>query len=329
MPRNHLQKLQECTMSTKTKKQLKEIKSIAIGQWATTFWLVKRKIAQKSASYSVLRVDIDAKLQKRFRGYLKQQLQGKEFHVDEYDFNNVDGDDALFTIASDATDFAKVESAIRAGFANSHASKFEDLLNSWAYVVLFEKGSDRLYGWRSINADTQPKTAISRNAALFQDHRLVDIDDKEVFMIYPHFDFFVYGGTTFIANKKRFEMAMNFREGMIANGTEVLADFASLNIVDNVDVIKEFVGTNLHHLRKLSSIRKAGYYKQSSYMESLIKVSKSENWDLKIVDGKVVVEKDSVELLLKLLNNDRLRSPINSELFDSAAKALVTKKVAA
>jgi hypothetical protein len=51
-------------------------------------------------------------------------------------------------------------------------------------------------------------------------------------------------------------------------------------------------------------------------------------WDLKIVDGKIVVEEHTVELLLKLLNNDRLRSPINNELFDSAAKALVSNKSA-
>ena len=46
----------------------------------------------------------------------------------------------------------------------------------------------------------------------------------------------------------------------------------------------------------------------------------------KVVNGKVVVEIETMELLLKLLNNDRLRSPINGELFDSAAKKTVAKK---
>lgn len=73
-------------------------------------------------------------------------------------------------------------------------------------------------------------------------------------------------------------------------------------------------------------IRKAGYYKQPDYMKRLIAVSVKEKWDIKIVDGKIVVEPETVELLLKLLNNDRLRSPINDELFDSAAKAPVTRK---
>ncbi|MCK6410671.1 MAG: DUF4868 domain-containing protein, partial [Thauera sp.] len=59
------------------------------------------------------------------------------------------------------------------------------------------------------------------------------------------------------------------------------------------------------------------------YMQRLIKVNTSEKWELKVFKGKIVVEKETVELLLKLLNNDRLRSPINNELFDSAAKAPV------
>jgi hypothetical protein len=37
-----------------------------------------------------------------------------------------------------------------------------------------------------------------------------------------------------------------------------------------------------------------------------------------------VVEEETIDLLLKLLNNDRLRSPINNELFDAAAKARVS-----
>lgn len=309
----------------KAKMRLKEIKSLDLSKCPVTFWLVKRKVTQKDANYSVLRVNIDAKLQRRFRGYLKTQLQNKEFHVSAYDFNNADGDDALFTIATDITDFVKVATAIDDGFNNPYARNYEELLNSWAYIALFEKDGKRLFAWRKINADTQPKKVMSKNAMFFQNHKLVDLDDKEIFLIDPRYDFFVYEGTTFIANKRQFESSMNFREGMKTNGDEVLADFEKLKIFDNVDIIKEFVGTNLHRLRKLSSIRKSGYYKQPDYMKRLLKVSAQEKWELKIIKNKIIVEEDTVELLLKLLNNDRLRSPINNELFDSEAKALVSK----
>ena len=315
-------------MTGNSAKHLKTLKALDFGKWTTSFWLVKRKALQREANYSVLRVDIDAKLQKRFKGYLNQQLQGKDFHVAEYDFNNADGDDTLFTIAADATDFPKVESVIKKAFDNSRAKDYEELLNSWAYVVLFEHEKERLYAWRKINSMTQPKKVITQKAIFFQNHKLVDVDDKQVFLIDPRFDFFVHEAQVFIANKRAFESSMNFRQGMKDNANEVLVDFSNLKFINNVDLIRQFVGDNLHHLRKLSSIRKSGYYKQADYLARMMQVSTEEGWNLKIVDGKIVVEEETVELLLKLLNNDRLRSPINNELFDSAAKAPVGGKAA-
>ncbi|MFO1473063.1 MAG: DUF4868 domain-containing protein [Lysobacterales bacterium] len=188
------------------------MKSEDFRNWHESFWLIKKKQIARESGYVAMRVDIDKKLQNRFLGYLRTQLQGRDFHLDEYDFNNADGDDALFTIASDATDFEKVETAIAAGFNVPHVTRYEQLLKSWAYVILFEKDEKKLYAWRKISSDTDPKKAKSRNAAFFVNPKLIDVDDKEIFVIYPNYDFFVYQGTTFIANKRQFEISMNFRE---------------------------------------------------------------------------------------------------------------------
>lgn len=317
-------------MSNKTRKQLKEIKSEDFGGWAASFWLIKKRTSKESP-YSALRVDMDRKLQNRFRRYLKQQLQGKDFHLAEYDYNNADGDDALFTIDAETTDFTKVAAEIGKGFSNQRVTSHEELLRSWAYVILFEKDDRKLYAWKKISADTQPKKAAAKYLAFFLNKKLVDLDDKEVFMIYPRYDFFVYGGTTFIANKRQFESSMNFREGMKAKAAQVIQDFIDSGKFENTERITRYVGENLHHLRKMASILKAGYYKQTDYIQQMIVVSKSEGWELNVKNGKVVVEDETIELLLKLLNNDRLRSPINNEVFDAAAKARVngSKAVAA
>jgi hypothetical protein len=305
---------------------LRKLKALDLGKWTTTFWLVKRKAIQREASYSVVRVEIDAKLQRRFKGYLKQQLQTRDFHLEAYEFTNADTDDVLLTLDADATDFPKVEVAIGLGFDNPRAQEYGELLNSWAYVVQFEKGKDRLYAWRKINAMTDPKKVQSKKATFFRNHRLVDIEDEQVFLIDPRFDFFVYESVAFIANKREFESSMNFREGMKAHGTELLDEFNTMNFLSDVTPIQEYVGDNLHHLRKLASIKKAGYYTQPDYLDQLMQVNQDEGWGLKIVKGKIVVEIETMELLLKLLNNDRLRSPINEELFDSAVKKRVVRR---
>lgn len=305
------------------KAHMATLKAIPLTKWTATFWLVKRYMANHAAHYSVLRVNTDAKLQKRLKGYVTNQLQGKDRHLAEYDFNNADGDDALFTIAAEATDFPKVEVAINAGFDNAIANEYQDLLNSWAYVVQLEHDKDRLYAWRKISTLTQPKKVQSRKAIFFFEHKLVDVEDKEVFLIDPHFDFFVHGSMIFIANKKEFEISMNFREGMKAKAAEVIENFNESGHFKNVDLIQKYVGDNMHHLRKMASILKAGYYQQSDYIQRMIEVSKEEGWEMKVENGQIVVEEETIELLLKLLNNDRLRSPINNEIFDAAAKAPV------
>jgi hypothetical protein len=311
-------------MSNKAyKTTMKAIKAIDVKQWNVTFWLVKRYMANHAAHYSVLRVNTDAKLQKRLKGYVANQLQGKDFHLAEYDFNNADGDDTLFTITTDITDFPKVEEAIAAGFDNAIAKEYKDLLNSWAYVIQLEHVKDRLYAWRKISTLTQPKKVQSRQATFFVEHKLVDVEDKEVFLIDSRFDFFVHGGIIFIANKKEFEVSMNFREGMKAKAAEVIRNFNASSHFKNVDLIQKHVGDNMHHLRKMASILKAGYYQQPNYIRRMIEVSKEEGWELKVEGGQVVVEEETIDLLLKLLNNDRLRSPINNEIFDAAAKAPV------
>ncbi|MCI0720276.1 MAG: DUF4868 domain-containing protein [Acidobacteria bacterium] len=318
-------------MTTKASREFKKLREAELAKWHVTFWIVKRKPVQRGAAYSVLRVDIDTRLTKRLKGYVRNQVQSKDFHLAKYEFSNVDTDDVLLTLDSDATDFVKVEGAIRQvrsavsdAFKNARVTQYDQLLNSWAYVVEFEHGEERLFAWRKINAMTQPKAVRSTKALLWRNQQLTDVDEKEVFLIDPHFDFFEIGGVTFIAHKRNFESAMNFREGMKARGSEVLNDFEAFGILQNVDTVRKYVSDNLHHLRKLASIWKAGYYKEANYLKRLIEVNESEKWGLKVENGKVVADPDTIELLLKLLNNDRLRSPINDELFDSAAKTKVS-----
>ena len=59
-------------------------------------------------------------------------------------------------------------------------------------------------------------------------------------------------------------------------------------------------------------------------MDSLAKVNVQEKWGLVIEDGKIVIDELNVELVLTLLNNSRLKSPINAEVFDAAVKKKVS-----
>lgn len=130
--------------TNKFKKQLKEIKATNFSEWSVSFWLVKRKISQKNAHYDVLRVKTDKKLQKRFHGYIRQQLQHKDFHLTPYDFNNADGDDSLFTIDTAVTDFVKVAEKSR---MVSKAHLLKVMMNSSTPGPIFHFSKKEINGY--------------------------------------------------------------------------------------------------------------------------------------------------------------------------------------
>jgi hypothetical protein len=310
-------------MPDKVAKKLAGLRKMDLKAWATTLWLVKRRLIERGASYSVIRVDTDKKLQAKLKKMVTDKTHGTTYHLEEYAFLNADQDDRVFTIDSAETDFQRIQAEIQKGLANEKAKAFGDLLNSWAYVIEVRHDHKAVYGFRKINSLTQAKKVHSLASYIFRDQLLIDVEEEKVFTIDPHIDFFVYDGTVFITSKKGFESALNFRKGMEDNRDVVLEDLKIAGFFSDVEPIRKIVGSNLHLLRKISAIQKSGYYKDKIFIESLVKINAAEKWGLLIKDDKIVVTDENVELVLTLLNNSRLKSLINQEVFDVPVKKKV------
>lgn len=312
-------------MASKAARKIAHLRKADFKHWHTTLWLVKRRLGlDKNAQYSVLRVDLDKRLQTKLKNAVIARVQGVDYSLEEYDFLTADQDDRLLTVESDETDFAEIQAEVDRGTANKRAEEYEDLLNSWAYVIKVERDGDALYAVRKINKLTRPVKLRAVDFLIFENKKLTDLDDRKVFTIDTNIDFFAYDGTVFITNKREFESVMNFRAGMERNRDAVLTEIDSLKIVSDVEAIRKAVGVNLHMLRKVSAVQKSGYYKDSTFVSNLIKMNASEKWGLIVTNGVIAVDESNVDLLLTLFNNSRLKSPINQEVFDATIK----KKVA-
>lgn len=56
-------------------------------------------------------------------------------------------------------------------------------------------------------------------------------------------------------------------------------------------------------------------------------MSKEENWELEFTEsGQLIASNNNIGDVLKVLNNDRLKSPINNEAFDVDVKEKYVKK---
>ncbi|HRB16908.1 MAG: Kiwa anti-phage protein KwaB-like domain-containing protein [Nitrospirota bacterium] len=311
-------------MAAKIAKKIADLRQTDFKPWTTTLWLVKRRLdVHKKAHYSVLRVDVDKKLQDKLKKAVTERIHGVDLKLEAYEFLTDDQDGRLFTIESAETDFIKIQAEVDKGLENKKVEKYEDLLDSWACVIKLEHQGSVLYGVRKINKFARATKVKAVSYFIFENKKLVDLEGKQVFTLDTHIDFFAYDGTMFIANKKEFESVLNFRNGMEKNRDAILEEFVTLKVVVDVEVIRRVVGGNLHLLRKMSSIQKSGYYKDKIFLVELTKKNVEKGWNLEVEHGVIVVDESNVELVLKLLNNERVESQINQEVFD----AVVKKKV--
>ncbi len=306
-----MENLQEC---------LNEVKGINWNEAVVSFYLVKRRLVQREAKYKVLQVNIDDNLRSKLRRVANNKVVNSNQAL-EYNFNTTDLDDNLLSISTDETDLkGLIESIISDDIPM--AESYDDLLNSWIYISRLEKNDKILYAVRQISDSWKTKkvTQFSINM-IFNNNMLVDIEQEDILRIDGKVDFFSFDGIIFISDKKNFETAMNFREGMERNRDEIVQEFTEQNLFVDANEITNLVGNNIHRLRKLSQVKKSGYYRQQDFLRNLQIVNEQENWGIEYSDeGKLIVNENSIDTILTVLNNSRLKSPINQESFDVDSK---------
>ena len=240
----------------------------------------------------------------------------------EYDFNTVDLDDNLLGLPTTDTDLHAILQTLQGDEDPPTVDQYEALLGSWLYIARLDiKDQPPLFSARRVSEGWTTKKVMQLINMVFQNNMLVDLGEQEIFRIDGKVDFFTYDGIIFIADKKNFETALNFREGMERNRDEIVKEFSSLGLFENADAVSDLVGNNLRHLRRLSQVKKAGYYKDPNFLANLRKVSEEDGWGIQYSpDGKLLVTEDDIETGLRVLNNDRLTSKINAENFDVDVK---------
>ncbi len=297
-----------------------EVKDINWNEAVVSFYVVKRRLANREAKYEILQVNVDENLCKKIRKVANDKVETSNKAL-EYDFNTSDLDDNVLGIATEETDLKELIDSITAEEIPETADSYETLIGSWIYIARLEKDEQILYSVRRVSEGWTTKKVSQLINMIFDNNMLVDIEQKEIFRIDGKVDFFSFNGIIFIADKKNFETALNFREGMERNRDEIVEEFKEANLFIDANEISNLVGNNIKRLRKLSQVKKSGYYKKQNFLQSLKEVNKTENWGIQYSeDGKLIVTEDDIETILTILNNSRLKSPINQESFDVDVK---------
>jgi hypothetical protein len=302
---------------------LKNLKSLPVNEFHPSLWIVKRSLRALTANYDVASVKIERKLQTRLKNIVVANLASAN-HVEPYEYLSADQEeDMALTLDLSETDLAAIAEQIANGSDNSRIEEPRDLFDSWAYIIEMRKKEQTILALRKISDGWKLKQKEKFLATVFRNGVLVDYEDEDVFRLERRLDCIAFDESVFILDKKQFEAALNFRAGMEQNRDELLDEFNKADLVTDVEILRAKVGTKLSYLRKISMIKKNGYYKEKTFINGVRIVAKEKGWDVPFDGDRIVITETNVDLVLTLLNNDRLESLINHEIFDVDVKIRV------
>ena len=301
--------------------KLDAIKNLNWNNASVSFFIVKRKLIQRSARYEVLQVNVNEALAKKLRDIVVGKINRSNTAL-EYDFNTTDLDNNLLSLPTEDTDMQSIIEALQGAEDPPTVERYENLLGSWMYIARFDvNGRPPLFSARRVPESWATKKISQWINMTYQNNMLVSLDDQQIFRIDGRIDFFAYESALFIVDKKSFETALNFRKGMEKNRDEIVKEFSKLGLFQDANTISKLVGNNLPRLRRLSQVKKASYYQDVNFLERLKDINEEDGWGIQYSqDGKLVVTEENIETILRVLNNDRLTSKINDENFDVDVK---------
>ena len=281
--------------------KLDDIKSLNWNNSVVSFFVVKRKLRQRNARYEVLQVNVNEDLAKKLRDIAVGKINRSNTAL-EYDFNTTDLDDDLLSLPTEDTDMQSIIDTLQGEEDPPTVEQYENLLESWMYIARFDvKGRPPLFSARRVSESWKTKKIFQWINMIYQDNMLVSLDDQQIFRIDGRIDFFAYESVLFIVDKKNFETALNFREGMERNRDEIIKEFSKLSLFEDAKAISGLVGNNLRRLRRLSQVKKAGYYQDTNFLEKLKEVNEADGWGIQYSqNGKLVVTEENIETILRV-----------------------------
>lgn len=304
--------------------RLASLKKVDFDNAPVSLWIVHRKLVRAKAQYSTFKVETEEGLRGKLSKTVKKNVEVSN-RVRPYDYFTEDQDDCVLEQPTRTTDFDEIINLVNRNGEEFKVEQRQQLINAWGYVIKLQTPESFVYAFRQIGSSWSSRNT-GENNWIFKNCILLDLDEEPVFRADRKIDFIAFEGSVFILDKGNFEKAVNFREGMERHRDEILNEFAEIDLVTDVEVIRKVVGSNLHKLRKLASVKNNGYYQLPWYMGRLKQINDEENWGLNInANCTIEINEDNVDLALTLLNNDRLRSPITDEVFDVPIKRAVAE----
>lgn len=233
----------------------------------------------------------------------------------EYSILAQNNETSALTLCVDETYMALVDAAAADPTEKRKIKNLKQINNSQFYALRFASDAGVLTAVRKANETWKTKSS-SVVRAVFLDEQL-DIDERPSFSLEPYFDFFTFGGSVFVSNKKRFESVLSYRLAHAEAFEELTVQHDFAAIFSDVGPIKEFVGSNKMHLRRAIAIREKGHFQDQAFMQRLREQCGAMNLTIQFdAHGRIVPTVESCRHIFQALLDHRLDSRLSNQLYD-------------
>ena len=298
--------------------QLAALKEIDVQNLEVSLAIVNEYKILGQSRYPIRYVQTTANLRSRLSAMLSDQL-GQVQNTREYTFDCPDADqDEFLAIGIEETDFLAIRNAVEPGLpAENYIQGKEELFNAKAYMVIYRNDGDlRLITYTLIPENWKMRQQKRLLSITWNNEAFDQLDNQDVFSIAQNVDLICFGAAIFMASKKRFEQALNFRERVIAEANNFYQEAAQLGLFTNGELLNVRVGRNQRYLRKINMIQTLGHYKNPDFLGQLKIISEDQGWNIQFDGTQIILQEDNIDEVLLLLQHKRLNSPITNRFYD-------------
>lgn len=219
-------------------------------------------------------------------------------------------------IATDETHAGILTAAVAQQMPGRRVRDATDLFNSAFYVIKLVHEEQVIYAVRKTDSVWKTKNALNVRTIVFRENELA-LDEEPRFDIATNIDFFIVGDEILILNKRHFESILRYKQAHREDFAELQAEAEFQNIFTDLAPLVGHVGENKIQLRRASSIRQKGHYRNQDFMDRLRARGAEFGFNIAFGDdGKIIVTPETCAEIMTALLDHRLSSAFSTNIYD-------------
>lgn len=200
--------------------------------------------------------------------------------------------------------------------AENTDAQLKQLKGAVGYLVKFQNGSETVYAIRKTAPTWRPVVRNKMINVIFVNGEL-SVVPEESFTFDSYFDFYCLNETIFVASKKAYESAVSDKAVYKKSFDDLTVDPQFISIFKDMTPLKNYVGQNAMHLRRMTVIQQKALYARPDFSNRLMTVNEVRGWGIKF-DGneKIDVCADTARVVIQVLLDHRLLSEVTENTYD-------------